>query len=70
MINTGLIIIPDAVSKRIEKDLDALRDSLPENDRPLFESEREIHRQEIINHIGEYGSYPEIGGIEEVKNAE
>ena len=59
-----LIIIHDYIEDRINKDLDALRDSLPENERAAFEAERHIHRQTIINHIGDYGTYPEITGVE------
>lgn len=59
----GFVIIHDAMERRMQSDLDALRDSLPEDERPIFEAERHIHRQEIINHYGRFGSYPEIAGI-------
>ena len=58
-----IVIIPQSMEWAMKRDLDALRDSLPESERDKFEAERHIHRQEIINHYGEYGSYPEIGGI-------
>jgi hypothetical protein len=58
-----IVIIPEAMELAMKRDLDKLRDSLPEDERPLFEAEREHHRQMIINHFAEYGSYPEIGGI-------
>jgi hypothetical protein len=57
------VIIPESMENAMKRDLDALRDSLPENERPLFEAEREHHRQAIINHYGEFGTYPQIGGI-------
>ena len=59
-----LVIIPDAMEAAMKRDLDALRDSLPEDERDAFEAERHIHRQAIINHFAEHGSYPEIAGIE------
>lgn len=60
----GLVIIPDSMEQAMKRDLDMLRDSLPENERDAFEAERGTHRQAIINHFAEYGSYPEIGGVE------
>ena len=60
----GFVIIPESMERAMKRDLDALRDSLPESERPVFEAEREIHRQTIINHFAEHGSYPEIGGVE------
>lgn len=62
----GLVIIHDAMERAIQRDLDRLRDSLPEEDREAFQAERHIHRQAIINHYAEHGSYPEIGGVEKV----
>ena len=61
-----LVIIPDAMERAMRRDLDKLRDSLPEDERPAFEAERHIHRQAIIDHFAEHGSYPEIGGVERV----
>jgi hypothetical protein len=61
---TGLVIIPDAMEAAMKRDLDALRDSLPESERPAFDAERHIHRQAIINFFAEHGTYPEIGGVE------
>jgi len=46
------------------RDLDKLRDSLPADERDAFDAERDIHRQSIINHFAEYGTYPEIAGVE------
>ncbi|AQQ02404.1 hypothetical protein B0E33_01365 [Roseibium algicola] len=60
----GLVIIPESMEQAMKRDLDRLRDSLPENEREAFEAERHIHRQTIIDHFAEYGSYPEIGGVE------
>lgn len=65
---TGLVIIPDIMEQAMKRDLDALRDSLPEEERPIFEAQRDMYRQQIINHYAEYGSYPEIGGIKKVEN--
>lgn len=62
----GFVIIPDLMEAAMKRDLDALRDSLPENERQAFDDERHIHRQAIINHFAEYGTYPEIGGVERV----
>jgi hypothetical protein len=61
-----LVIIPDVMEAAMKRDLDALRDSLPEGERAAFEAERHIHRQAIINHFADYGTYPEIGGVEKV----
>ena len=63
LINRGFVIIPDSMERAMKRDLDRLRDSLPENERAAFEAERHIHRQAIINHFAEHGTYPEIGGI-------
>ena len=63
----GFVIIKDAMDAAIERDLDQLRDTLPELERDVFEAERDIHRQAIINHFAEHGSYPEIGGIEKAE---
>ena len=60
---TRLIILHDHVSDQIDKDLNNLRDTLPPEEQALFEAERDVHRQLIINHIGEFGTYPTIGGI-------
>lgn len=60
----GLVIITDAMERAIARDLDALRDSLPEDERLIFEAERHIHRQAIIDFFAEHGYYPEIGGVE------
>ena len=57
------VIIPESMENAMRRDLDALRDSLPENERHLFEAERDHHRQAIINHYAEFGSYPQIGGV-------
>jgi hypothetical protein len=57
------IIVTDAMEAAMTRDLDALRDSLPENERELFDAERHVHRQEIINFFGEHGYYPSIGGV-------
>ncbi len=67
MVATGLVIIPEAMERRMQNDLDALRDTLPENERQIFEAERHVHRQTIINHVAEHGSYPEIRGVERVE---
>jgi hypothetical protein len=63
----GLVIIPDSMESAMKRDLDKLRDSLPEDQRDEFDAERHIHRQSIINHFAEHGSYPEIGGVEKVE---
>ena len=62
----GFVIIPEAMEQAMKRDLDRVRDSLPEDERTAFDAERHIHRQTIINHYAEYGSYPEIGGVEKV----
>lgn len=61
---TGFVIIHDTMEMAMKRDLDKLRDSLPEDEREAFEAERDIHRQAIINHFAEHGTYPEIGGVE------
>lgn len=61
-----LVIIPEAMERAMERDLNLLRDSLPKAERSAFEAERDIHRQAIINHFAEYGSYPDIGGVQKV----
>jgi hypothetical protein len=55
------------MERAMTRDLDALRDSLPEDERAAFDAERHIHRQTIINHYAEYGTYPEIGGVQKVE---
>lgn len=60
----GFVIIPDAMEQAMQRDLDRLRDSLPEDEREIFDAERPIHRQEIINHYAMHGTYPEICGVE------
>lgn len=57
------IIVTEAMESAMKRDLDRLRDSLPENEREAFEAERHIHRQEIINFFGEHGYYPNVGGV-------
>lgn len=64
------IIVTDIMEASIKRDLDVLRDSLPEKERHMFEAERDIHRQAIINHFGEFGTYPEIGGVEKINKQE
>lgn len=64
---TGLVIIHESMERAMKRDLDRLRDSLPEDQRDAFEAERHIHRQAIINHFAEHGTYPEIGGVEKVQ---
>lgn len=61
-----LVIIPDSMEQAIKRDLDALRDSLPEEEREAFDAERHIHRPAIINHFADYGTYPQIGGVQKV----
>ncbi len=60
----GFVIIPASMEAAMKRDLDALRDSLPEGERDAFEAERHVHRQAIINHFAEYGMYPQISGVE------
>ncbi len=62
-----LVIIHDVMERAMQRDLDKLRDSLPEEDRPKFEAERDIHRQAIINHFAEYGTYPDFSGVKKVE---
>lgn len=59
----GIVIIPETMEQAMKRDLDALRDSLPVDERAAFEAERDIHRQSIINHFAEHGTYPEFGGV-------
>lgn len=63
----GFVIIPETMESAMQRDLDALRDSLPEDERDAFDSERHIHRQAIIDHFAKYGSYPDIAGVERVQ---
>ena len=58
-----LVIILDAMERAMKRDLDRLRDSLPEDERKAFDRERHIHRQAIINHFAKYGTYPIIDGV-------
>ena len=58
------VIITDIMEDAIKRDLDKLRDSLPNEEHEAFEAERQHHRQAIIEHFAEFGKYPEIGGIE------
>lgn len=60
----GLVIIPESMEQAMKRDLDRLRDSLPEDERPIFEAERDIHRQAIINFYAKTGRYPEVAGVE------
>ena len=60
----GIVIIPDSMEQAMKRDLDRLRDSLPEGERAIFEAERDIHRQAIINSYAKTGRYPEVAGIE------
>lgn len=60
---SGLVIIPEAMEQAMKRDLDGLRDTLPEADREGFDAERDIHRQTIINHYAEYGVYPTFDGV-------
>jgi hypothetical protein len=59
-----LVIIPESMEAAMKRDLDRLRDSLPEDQREAFDAERHIHRQTIINHFADHGTYPEIAGVE------
>lgn len=59
-----LVIIPSSMEAAMKRDLDRLRDSLPEDERDAFEAERHIHRQAIIDFYAETGTYPEICGVE------
>lgn len=61
-----LVIIPEAMERRMQEDLDSLRDSLPEAEREIFEAERHVHRQEIINFFADNGYYPTINGLDRV----
>lgn len=59
----GFVIIPDTMEHAMKRDLDRLRNSLPKDEHPAFEAERHVHRQTIINHYAEHGTYPDIGGV-------
>jgi hypothetical protein len=59
-----LVIIPDAMEAAMTRDLDNLRDRLPPEDRAAFDDERDVHRQAIVSHWADYGSYPKIAGVE------
>lgn len=61
---TGLVIIPASMEQAMKRDLDRLRDSLPEDERPIFEAERHIHRQAIINSYARTGRYPKVAGVQ------
>lgn len=56
----SLVIVTDMMEAAIDRDLDALRDTLPEKERDAFQKERHVHRQAIINHVAEHGNYPQI----------
>lgn len=60
----GVVLIPDYLDERMERDLDIMRDSLPESDRPIFESERSEYKQIIINYIADNGGYPTTLGVQ------
>ncbi|MCR9214810.1 MAG: hypothetical protein NXI13_13925 [Proteobacteria bacterium] len=60
----GFVIIPDVMENAMKRDLDRLRDSLPEDERGAFDAERGYHRQQIINHYAKHGTYPEIAGVQ------
>ena len=62
-----IVIIPTAMEQAMKRDLDRLRDSLPEDERQIFEGERHIHRQRIIDFYADHGYYPEIGGVEKTE---
>lgn len=64
------VIITASMEAAIKRDLDRLRDSLPESERAAFEAERHIHRQEIINHVADYGTYPNVEGVKRNTRAE
>lgn len=64
---SGFVIIPGAMEQAMKRDLDRLRDNLPEDERAAFDAERHIHRQAIINHYAEHGTYPVIEGVEKVE---
>ena len=64
-----LVIIPDSMEQAMKRDLDRLRDSLPEDERPAFEAERHVHRQAIINFYAEHGTYPEVEAAEKRQEA-
>jgi len=59
-----LVIIPDAMEMAMQRDLDKMRDSLPKEEHELFEQERPLIRQQLINFFAENGSYPIVAGIE------
>ena len=60
----GFVIIPDSMERAMKRDLDRLRDSLPEDEREAFDAERHIHRQTIIDAYARTGSYPEVASVE------
>lgn len=65
-----ILIIPGAMEQAMKRDLDRLRDSLPEDEREAFDAERHIHRQAIVDHYAEHGSYPDIAGVERNQEAQ
>jgi len=67
---SGLVIIPDTMEHAMKRDLDRLRDSLPKDEHLAFDAERHIHRQTIINHYAEHGTYPDIGGVSRREGSE
>lgn len=62
----GFVIIPRSMDDAIERDLDKIRDTLPEAEHAAFDADRPHNRQVIINHFAEHGTYPEISGVERV----
>ncbi len=55
-----LTVIDLDVLMRIEEDLNRVRDKLPEEDRANFDSERTIHKSNILQYINQHGKYPDI----------
>lgn len=64
----GFVIVPDTMEQAMKRDLDRLRDSLPEDEREAFEAERHIHRQAIIDHYAEHGTYPEVASVQKAES--
>ena len=63
MSRYSFVIIPDTMEHAMKRDLDSLRDSLPKDEHSAFDAERHIHRQTIVDHYAEHGTYPNIAGV-------
>ena len=64
------LIITDAMEAAMNRDLDKMREQLPESEHELFDKERPLIRQQLVDFFAENGSYPVVDGIERVNTKE